>query len=110
MKIQLLVRTVVAALLVAGVSNAQLYVPLPPGNYELIFTNTGPKPAVFRQTSYLPSRPPVPLTLETLEAGRTAIDTGGGSIARYMAIEVKSGWQGLQVSALVLHNAYSCDP
>ncbi|HEX3127066.1 MAG TPA: hypothetical protein VH394_07030 [Thermoanaerobaculia bacterium] len=103
MKIQLLIRTVVAALLVAGASNAQLYVPLPPGSYELIFTNTGPKPAVFRQTSYIPSWPPLPLTLETLEAGRTAIDSGG-TIGSFMAIEVfKSGWPGLQVGAAIIN-------
>ena len=105
MKTKLLVRTFVAALLVAGMSNAQLYVPLPPGDFELIFTNTGPKPAVFRQISHVPLWPPLPLTLETLEAGRTAIDTGGGSIASFTAIEVfKSGWQGLQVSAAIVNS------
>lgn len=105
MKTQLLVRTFVAALLVAGVSDAQLYVPEPPGNFELIFTNTGPKPAVFREISYFPFWPPLPLTLVTLEAGRTVLGTGGTSIASFTAIEVfKSGWQGLQVSATAFNS------
>jgi hypothetical protein len=103
MKIHLLVLPVLVALFAAGASSAQLYVPLPPGNRDLILTNVGTKPAVFRSTLYLPRWPPLPLDLETLDAGHTAINTGGTTFAGFDVIEVlNSGWQGLHVSAAIV--------
>jgi hypothetical protein len=97
MKTHLLVLPVVGALFAAGASNAQLYVPEPPGNLELIFTNVGSKPTDFRTTVFIPGRPPVPLQVERLEAGRTALGTGGSSVAGFTVVEVFK--PGLHLSA-----------
>ena len=80
-----------------GASNAHLYVPMPPGNSHLIFTNAGSKPMAFRSLVYLPGRPPSPLPLVELEGGRTTLSTGGSSVPAFQVIEVPK--PGLQVSA-----------